>query len=176
MCTFCQIESAYIWQVSLKGSRLTHELTCLPLNHRSIIVLSERAYYSFTSFISPWHHALTQDVFHGGSEELHSQRYSRTKVRDLIMQVSLNSQLFMTVLMLFLLKSFMNMKIKSWLKLMSEQCEQCIMKLQYESHWLIFICLHHVIVLTTQSNLMCQRDEMAQSIVMNTNLLKNRLK
>lgn len=56
-----------------------------------------------------------------------------TKVRDSVARASLNSRVMMIVLMSFLLKSFVDVQIKGWLKLTPEQPEQCIMKLQYRS-------------------------------------------
>lgn len=82
----------------------------------------------------------------------------------------------MTVLMPFLLESFVDVKIKGWLKLMPEQREQCIMKLRYGSYRLISARLHRMVVLITQSDLVRQRDEMAQSIAVDANLLEDRLK
>lgn len=148
----------------------------MSLYYKSIIVLSEKTYCFFTLFISSRHYVSIQNVFYKENAELYDQRYSRTKVRDSVMRASLNLQFLITVLILFLLKSFVNVKIKDWLKLMSEQRKQYIIKFRYRFYRLIFARLHCVVVLTTQSDLMRQKDKITQSIVINANLLKNRLK
>ena len=46
--------------------------------------------------------------------------------------MSLNLRPLMIVLMLFDLESFVDVQVKGWLKLTSEQREQCVMKLRYK--------------------------------------------
>ena len=70
----------------------------------------------------------------------------------------------------------MDVQVKGWLKLTPEQRERCIVKLRYGSTRLTIARLHRLVVLTTQSDLVRQRDEMAQSIAVDANDLEDRLK
>lgn len=82
---------------------------------------------------SSQYHASIQDIFHRRSAKLHNQRYSRIKVSDSLMRRSLNLRLLMILLILFFLESFVDVKVRGWLKLTSKQREQCITKLRYRS-------------------------------------------
>lgn len=78
----------------------------------------------------------------------------------------------MIVLMSFLLESFVDVKIKGWLKLTLEQREQCITKLRYRSPRYMSVQLG---LADSTRDLVRQRDEMAQSTTVDANDLENRL-
>lgn len=90
-----------------------------------------------------------------------------------MVRASLNPRPLIIVLMSFLLESFVDVKVKGWLKLTSEQREQCIMKLRYRSPQFISaqLALAH-----SARDLVRQRDEVAQSTTVNASELENRLK
>lgn len=82
----------------------------------------------------------------------------------------------MIVLISFLLESFVDVQVKGWLKLTPEQRERCIMKLRYGYTRLASARPHRLVMLTTQRDLVRQRDEMVQSNAVNANDLEDRLK
>lgn len=77
------------------------------------------------------------------------------------------------VLISFLLESFVEVKVKGWLKLTSEQREQCITKLRYRPPQ--FISARLGLAHSTR-DLKRQRDEIAQSTTVDASALEDRLK
>lgn len=128
---------------------------------------------STPSISSPRYHASSEKVFHRGSTGFHGQRYSRTKVRDPVVRAGLNLRPLMIVLIPFVLESFVDVQVKGWLKLTSEQREQCIMKLRYSLPRFISAWLCRA---DSTRDLVRQRDQMAHSFAVDANELEKRLK
>ena len=93
--------------------------------------------------------------------------------RHPVVQSRLNPWPRMIVLMSFLLGSFVDVEVRGWLKLTSDQRERCIMKLRYRSSRSTSAQLG---LANSTRDLVRQRNMISQSIPVDASELKDRLK